>query len=144
MNNETNNINITIIGAGSWGTTLAVILAAKGYNINLWTRSGTTYNQIKNSKKNEKYTGGLGIPGNVTAFMDLEEGIGDYTDIVIFAVPSHALREIITRFSGILEKSSKTIKKAWDSSLKHQIPKEKLPDVKLVVKELKEILNNNL
>ena len=44
----------------------------------------------------------------------------------------------------INDKSSKTIKKAWDSSLKHQIPKEKLPDVKLVVKELKEILNNNL
>ena len=110
MNNKTNNINITIIGAGSWGTTLAVILAAKGYNINLWTRSDITYKQMKNSRKNEKYTGDLNIPANIIPFMDIEEGIGNYTDILIFAVPSHVLREIITRFSLILEETGKDIK----------------------------------
>ncbi len=110
MVKKENNINITIIGAGSWGTTLSVILAGKGYDINLWTRSGPIYKQIKNYGNNEKYTGSLCIPGNVTAFMDLEEGIGDYTDIVIFAVPSHVLREIISRFSNVLERSGSDIK----------------------------------
>ncbi len=110
MGNKENNMNITVIGAGSWGTTLAVVLAGKGYNINLWTRSGPTYEQIKNLRNNEKYTNSLHIPDNVTPFMDLEEGIGNYTDIVIFAVPSHALREIISRFSKILEKYGRDIK----------------------------------
>ena len=45
-------IVINIIGAGSWGTTLAAILARKGYDINLWTRSGAPYKEIKNTKKN--------------------------------------------------------------------------------------------
>lgn len=102
-------IIINIVGAGSWGTTLAVILARKGCIINLWTRSSSTYEEIKESKKNIKYTKDLIIPGNVKPFMDLTNEFGN-PEIVIFAVPSHALREILIRFRKKLEDSSKYIK----------------------------------
>jgi glycerol-3-phosphate dehydrogenase (NAD(P)+) len=96
---------ISIIGAGSWGTTLAVLLARKGYSINLWTRSSSTYEEIKVSKKNIKYTQDLVIPGNVKPFMDLNDDFGD-PEIVIFAVPSHALRDITVKFRKKLEQNS--------------------------------------
>ena len=54
MKNVEDSKNIAIIGAGSWGTTLASVLAGKNYNIDLWTRSEPTYKQIKNSGKNKK------------------------------------------------------------------------------------------
>ncbi len=101
-------INITIIGAGSWGTTLSVILARKGYRINLWTRGKDTYENIKNLRKNAKYTGDLHIPKNVTPFIKKEEGFYN-TEIVIFAVPSHVLREIVKNFFNHL-KENKNIK----------------------------------
>lgn len=103
------NIIITIIGAGSWGTTLAVILANKGYNINLWTRSMSTYEEIKTSKRNIKYTQNLIIPGNVKPFMDLDNEFGN-PEVVIFAVPSHALRETIIKFRKKLEENSRSIR----------------------------------
>lgn len=102
-------INITIIGAGSWGTTLSVILAEKGYHVNLWTRSDSTYEEMKKIKKNTKYTGDLNIPENVKPFLELENGFG-YPEVVIFAVPSHALREIINKFYDILQKNAGHIK----------------------------------
>jgi len=102
-------IIITIIGAGSWGTTLSVILAKKDYFINLWVRGKSTYKNIKKFKKNTKYTGDLSIPENVTPFTELEKGFGN-PEIVIFAVPSHALREIINKFYKILKENIKYIK----------------------------------
>jgi len=102
-------IIITIIGAGSWGTTLSVILAGKGYHINLWTRSKGTYERIKKFRKNKKYTGNLIIPENVIPFVELENGFGN-PEIIVFAVPSHALREIINKFYNILKENIKYIK----------------------------------
>lgn len=102
-------INITIIGAGSWGTTLSVILAEKGYVINLWTRSKDTCEEIKRSRKNIRYTGDLHIPENVTPFIKPEDGFGN-PEIIIFSVPSHALREIITKFDEIIREDIKHIK----------------------------------
>ncbi|MBN2073674.1 MAG: NAD(P)-dependent glycerol-3-phosphate dehydrogenase [Actinobacteria bacterium] len=96
--------NITVIGAGSWGTTLSVLLAEKGHNVKLWVRSRPTYLEIKNSRKNEKYTGNLYIPGNVIPFMAEEEEFGHNSEIMIFAVPSHALRGMVRRFYHVLEK----------------------------------------
>jgi glycerol-3-phosphate dehydrogenase (NAD(P)+) len=102
-------ITINIIGAGSWGTTLAVILAGKGYDINLWTRSRSTCEEIKRTNKNKKYTRDLLIPQNVRPFTDLNQDF-DNPEIVIFAVPSHALREILERFKKKLDGNSKYIK----------------------------------
>lgn len=102
-------IIITIIGAGSWGTTLAVILARGGYHINLWARSEATYEEIKIFRKNLKYTGDLTIPQNVTTFINLKDGFGN-PEIVIFAVPSHVLREIIIKFYDVLKEKVKHIK----------------------------------
>jgi len=102
-------INITVIGAGSWGTTFSVMLARKGYRINLWTRRDVTYNEIKNSRRNTGYTGGLYIHENVIPFTGGKNEPGS-PEIIVFAVPSHVLRETIIRFNNYLKENIKNIK----------------------------------
>ena len=104
-----NEMNIVIIGAGSWGTTLSVMLAQKGYNIKIWTRSENTFNDILKNCRNTKYTGNLIIPKNVAPFTNEENKLKG-ADIVIFAVPSHTLREVIKKFYNKLLINCKTIK----------------------------------
>jgi len=106
MNKKT---NITIIGAGSWGTTLSVLLSGRGYRINRWTSSKNTYNDIKNLRLNSRYTGSLHIPDNVKPFTAKKDVCID-SDIIIFAVPSQFLRDIIVRFYDVLDKNKKKIK----------------------------------
>jgi glycerol-3-phosphate dehydrogenase (NAD(P)+) len=116
-----NNVKtkITVIGAGSWGTTLAVILARSGNEVDLWIRSSSTYDEILSKKVNSKYTGDLAIPDNVKPFTGKCSGFSKGTEIILLAIPSHALRDVIKDFYQPLEKSSSGIKcilnvaKAW-------------------------------
>jgi len=106
MNKKT---NITVIGAGSWGTTFSAMLAIRGYNVNLWVRSRVTYDEIKNYRKNTKYTGDLYITDNVVPLTG-KNSISSMSEIIIFAVPSHVLREIIIGFRESLEENQDKIK----------------------------------
>ena len=108
--NEKSNISILIIGAGSWGTTLAIMLAQKGYNIKIWVRSHESCEEIKSKRKNSKYTGSIIIPENVLPFNDKNDLINSDIDFVIFAVPTHVLREIAGIFYDKLLDNSKNIK----------------------------------
>lgn len=103
------NKTITIIGAGSWGTTLSVLLAEKGHTVKLWARKKTTCDEIKNSRKNTRYTSDLYIPENVIPFTAREDNFKD-SDIIIFAVPSHVLRKIVLKFYSILKENKENIK----------------------------------
>ncbi len=103
MPENNDKIKIIIIGAGSWGTTLAVLLANKGYDVHIWTRNKETYIDIKSKRKNLKYTKELLIPENVNVFMDKNFLFKKSNLIIIFAVPSHALREIINKFEEPLK-----------------------------------------
>lgn len=96
-------IKITVIGAGSWGTTLSVMLAKEGNNIDLWTHKETTYNEILSCRKNSKYTKELLIPDNVKPFIIKDTGFDANTKIIIFAVPSYALREVAGDFYKYIE-----------------------------------------
>jgi glycerol-3-phosphate dehydrogenase (NAD(P)+) len=98
-------ISISIIGAGSWGTTLAIMLAQKGYDIKLWARSESTLKEIREKRTNFKYTGSIAIPQNVTAVF---EGCSLFlnSELVILALPSHTIRAIISNFYKDLQKNS--------------------------------------
>ena len=84
---------IAVIGAGSWGTTLAILLGEKGFDIKIWARREELANEIQNKRENTKYLPGIKIPTNVIADHSLENVIRD-TEIIIMTVPSEFLREI--------------------------------------------------
>ncbi|NLZ28655.1 MAG: NAD(P)H-dependent glycerol-3-phosphate dehydrogenase [Firmicutes bacterium] len=88
-------MSVGIIGAGSWGTALAVALSAKkDYPIALWVRSEATYEAIVLKRCNEIYLPEIRIPSAVLPTLDLKEAVKN-KEMVILAVPSAFTREII-------------------------------------------------
>ncbi|MBI2650175.1 NAD(P)-dependent glycerol-3-phosphate dehydrogenase [Candidatus Woesearchaeota archaeon] len=85
---------IAIIGAGSWGTTLAVLLGEKGFDVKLWARREKLANEIEAKKENTQYLPGIKIPNNVIADHSLKDVIND-SGIIITAIPSEFLRSTI-------------------------------------------------
>jgi len=82
---------ISVIGAGSWGTTLAVLLGEKGFDVKLWARREELANEIESKRENAQYLPGIKIPGNVITDHSLPDVING-TEMIIVAVPSEFLR----------------------------------------------------
>ncbi len=85
---------IAVIGAGSWGTTLAVLLGEKGFDVRLWARREELANEIENKRENVQYLPGIKIPHNVIAEHSLKNVV-EGSEMAITAVPSEFLRKII-------------------------------------------------
>jgi len=96
---------IAIMGAGSWGTTLAVLLGGKGYNISLWARRSEIVENINNRKENVQYLKGIKIPDEVTATSSAKTAV-DKSDLIIIAVPANFLRDILKLFVGYITKDT--------------------------------------
>lgn len=85
--------NITVIGAGSFGTALAVVLARAGNEVSLWARESEIAYGINNHHRNPSYISDVTLPDAVECFTDLEECVPG-RDMIVFATPSHAVREM--------------------------------------------------
>jgi glycerol-3-phosphate dehydrogenase (NAD(P)+) len=92
---------IAIIGAGSWGTALAVIAARAGHSVRLWSRSAAVVNSINQQRVNSRYLSSTSIPEAVTATADINAALHDVS-MVLLAVPSHAARETLAAMSSQL------------------------------------------
>ncbi len=85
--------NISIIGAGSFGTAIALVSASNGHSVSIWAREGEVVNGINQKHVNPSYLSDIKLPENVTAYHSLEETLKD-ADLVVFATPTHAMREV--------------------------------------------------
>lgn len=92
---------ITIIGAGSFGTALAVVLARAGNKVKLWARESEIAYGINNHHQNPAYIPDVTLPDSITCHTDLEECL-DSPEMVVFATPSHVMREISSRIKPFL------------------------------------------
>jgi glycerol-3-phosphate dehydrogenase (NAD(P)+) len=84
---------VGVVGAGSWGTAVASLLAQKSPT-RLWARSPALAEQITRDHANPDYLPGMDLPATLVATADLAEAVGD-TDIVLVAVPSHGFRAVM-------------------------------------------------
>jgi len=85
---------VAVIGAGSFGTCLA-LLCARENDVSLWTRSSDDADAINREHRNPRYLREITLPDSVRATTDLEEALHG-REIVICAVPSHSVREVMT------------------------------------------------
>ncbi len=90
---------ISVIGAGSWGTTLAVLLGEKGFDVKLWARREELANEIESKRENTQYLPGIKIPNNVIADYSLKNVLNS-SEIIITAVPSEFLRKTINEIKN--------------------------------------------
>ncbi len=83
---------VAVLGAGSWGTTFAKVLADAGRGVALWTRRSALARQIDDARENTEYLPGIRLPDGLRATSDVEIALRD-VDAVVCAVPSQTLRE---------------------------------------------------
>lgn len=91
---------ISVIGAGSWGTTVASIAAAKTRTV-LWARRQELADVINESNVNTEYLPDLVLPATLSATSDLEQAI-DGADAVVMAVPSHGFRSVFVEVAACI------------------------------------------
>ncbi|MEI6638311.1 MAG: NAD(P)H-dependent glycerol-3-phosphate dehydrogenase [Chlorobium sp.] len=93
-------MNIAVLGAGSWGTTLAVLLAKKGYQVRLWAHRPEFAFMLDAERQNLRYLKGVPFPDTlqVTHHLPL---LVSWAEMIVTAVPSQALRETIFGFKDI-------------------------------------------
>jgi glycerol-3-phosphate dehydrogenase (NAD(P)+) len=89
-----------IIGDGGWGTTLAILLSRKGFDLTLWSVSKEYAAHLDRKRINNKFLPNILIPRNVRITSDLKEAI-EYKDLIIFAVPSQFAREALRKIKRI-------------------------------------------
>ena len=85
---------ICILGAGSWGSALGVLLAKKGYEVEMWTNEESQCDSVNRSRENIDFLPGVVIPQNMNLSIDMQDSIKGAKAIVM-AVPSQAVREVI-------------------------------------------------
>ncbi len=88
---------VAVLGAGSWGTTFAKVLADGGSRVNLWARRPALAREIGFAKRNSKYLKGIQLPRGIQASPDAA-AVLDGVDEVYISVPSQALRENLRLF----------------------------------------------
>nr|WP_148137737.1 NAD(P)H-dependent glycerol-3-phosphate dehydrogenase [Candidatus Formimonas warabiya] len=85
--------HITVLGAGSWGTALATLLASKGLAVNLWARDAKFCAEIARDRENPRYLPGIKIPQEIKICADLPQALKKH-QMIVLSVPSQSVREI--------------------------------------------------
>ena len=93
------------MGAGSWGTALAIMAARADHEVLLWSRDESLVSEINNSRLNPKYLSSTPIPDTVSVTTDVAESVRDAA-IVLLAVPSHATRHLLNVMTPHLDTTS--------------------------------------
>ncbi len=88
--------SLTLFGAGSWGTALAVHLASTGRDVTLWARRPEAAQQLRRTRRNPAYLPEIDLPSSVRVTSDLEAAAGA-SDLWALAVPSQTLRSVAER-----------------------------------------------
>ena len=92
---------IAVLGAGSWGTTVAKVIADGGTELTLWARNPETVDEINSSHSNQRYLPGIQLPKGVTATSDLSEALVGCRQLYL-AVPSQQLRTSLESWRGLI------------------------------------------
>src|SRR5699024_4776476 len=98
---------VAVLGAGSWGTALSIVLADNSHDVRLWTHRKQQADAINTTHKNESYLE-IMIPEQIKAYHDLEEAVTD-VDAVVIVVPTKAIRGVCKQLDGILKPSATLI-----------------------------------
>jgi glycerol-3-phosphate dehydrogenase (NAD(P)+) len=92
---------IAVIGAGSWGTALANLLAEKGLEVDLWVREEEVFRQIRDERLNEVFLPGFRLSDGLRPVISFEEALRD-KQLALLAIPSHVFRSVLVSLRPFL------------------------------------------
>jgi len=96
--------NLAIIGGGSWGTALAIVLAPRFPRVRLWVYESDLASRMAELRVNDVYLPGFRIPENVGVTSDLEAAV-EGAEVVLGVMPSHLARGMYERMTPLLQES---------------------------------------
>ncbi len=99
---------LAVMGAGSWGTTIAKVIADAGNEVVLWSRRDEVAVEINETKRNSDYLPGIDLPSNLTATSDLAFALKDAEQIYL-AIPSQSLRQSLESWKEFIPKNATLI-----------------------------------
>lgn len=93
--------NVAVIGAGSWATALAILLAKKGLQVSMWARDEAQVAELNQNRENRRYLPDIKFPVNLSVSADLEQVVRSAEGVVL-GVPSHAVRSVAKQLKPYL------------------------------------------
>ena len=99
---------VVVMGAGSWGTTIAKVIADAGNEVVLWSRREEVAVEINETKRNSDYLPGIDLPSRLTATSDLAFALQDAEQIYL-AIPSQSLRQSLESWKEFIPKNATLI-----------------------------------
>ena len=115
---------IALLGAGSWGTALAILAARNGSEVLLWGHNPDHIAALAQNRENRQFLSGCTFPDNLTVTDNLND-IANFSDTLLVCVPSHAFKDTLLKIKPLL---SVKVKIAWatkgfnsDGSLLHEV-----------------------
>lgn len=91
---------VTVLGAGSWGTAIAFVLADNGHDCLLWARREEQVCEINERKTNESYLKGIQLPENLRATSNLKQAI-EHADVIVIGVPTKGIRTLCSAIKEV-------------------------------------------
>lgn len=103
-----NIVKIAVIGSGSWGTAMSILLAAKDYEIYLWSWKQEETDRLNRDRENKEFLPGCRLPENIICSHDTEKCVSG-ADLIITAVPSIATRTTAKQLAPYVKKGQKLL-----------------------------------
>ena len=91
-------MNVTVLGAGGWGTALSILLLDNGASVKLWAYNEDFAREISETRENRTYLRGVTIPREIEITFDIEAASAS-ADIVVASIPSQFLRDQLKKIS---------------------------------------------
>jgi len=128
---------LAVLGAGSWGTALAILLARNGHQVRLWAHRPEHAAAMLASAENARYLPGIALPPGLAPEASLEAAVAGCRDLLV-VVPSHGFQGLMARLAPLL---GKDVRVAWatkglepaSSRLLHEVALEQLGERPLAV-----------
>lgn len=126
-----NSKSIAVLGAGSWGTALAIHLARSGLDVTLWGNEPEHIDQLTKDRKNQQYLPDIAFPDNLKLNSNIEEVLIN-TQLLLIVIPSYAFRPFLSKATALIKDHHSII---WASKgleentakLIHQVVAEEVP-----------------
>ena len=127
---------IGVIGAGSFGTALSVVLVNKGHQVRIWSRESEQLDYMKENRENPHFLPGVTLPDGLEMAYSMEE-VMDGADMVLYSVPAQAFRSVFSASMAYLQPETIVINVAKGIEMGtlmrlSQVARQLKPDVKYV------------
>lgn len=95
-------VELAVLGAGSWGTALSMVLADNGHTVRLWGQRKEQIAEINEKRTNEKYLPGIRLPEGIVGYSSLGNALHGM-ETVVLAVPTKAIRDVLRKVRACIQ-----------------------------------------